>query len=39
MTDKILVDTNILVYAYVSTGLEKHEKSRRFLDGLTSKEV
>ena len=39
MTDKILIDTNILVYAFVSADLVKHEKTKDFLNGLINKEV
>ena len=44
MTDKIFVDTNILVYAYIeddtnSSNLEKHKKAKEFLNGLSGKEV
>ena len=39
MTDKIFIDTNILVYAYISTDLMKHEKAKDCLNGLLNKKV
>ena len=39
MTDKVFIDTNILVYAYVANDLEKHNKAKDFLNGLSGKEV
>jgi predicted nucleic acid-binding protein len=39
MTDKIMIDTNILVYAYLSADSDKHGKAIAFLNGLINKEV
>lgn len=39
MTDRIFIDTNILVYAYVTTDSDKHEKTKNFLNSLQNKEV
>ena len=39
MTGKIFIDTNILVYAYVDTDLDKHNKAKEFLNSLSGKEV
>ena len=39
MTDKIFIDTDILVYAYISTDLSKHEKAKDCLNGLLNKKV
>jgi len=39
MIDRVLIDTNILIYAYVTADSEKHEKAKAFLNGLINKEV
>lgn len=39
MTDKVFIDTNILVYAYVDTDLDKYNKAREFMDSLIDTEV
>jgi predicted nucleic acid-binding protein len=39
MTGKVFVDTNILVYGYISSDLEKHERATAFLNKLIGEEV
>ena len=45
MTDKIFIDTNILVYAYIlpdkSSDIDagKHNRAKEFLNSLSGKEV
>jgi len=39
MTDRIFIDTNILVYAYINSDLDKHTRIKDFLNTLSGKEV
>jgi predicted nucleic acid-binding protein len=39
MTDRVLLDTNIIIYAYITTDYEKHEKAKLFINGLRNSNV
>ena len=39
MKDKVFIDTNILVYAFLTNQKEKHEKSERLLSSLAFQET
>ena len=39
MTDKIFIDTNIIVYDYLQNDFDKHIKAKNFINSLIDKEI